>query len=67
MNLRDLRLDLNKTQQQIADTCGISRKTWIDYESGKRMASFHVVKMLHNIYKIPYPTLISVCVSTYKG
>ncbi len=44
--VKEMRISQNKTQQQIADTCGINRSTYIQIENGKGSSMLHFVRVL---------------------
>ncbi len=44
--VKEMRISENKTQQQIADTCGINRSTYIQIENGKGSSMLHFVQVL---------------------
>jgi DNA-binding XRE family transcriptional regulator len=44
--VKEMRINQNKTQQNLADTCGINRSTYIQIESGKGSSMLHFVQVL---------------------
>jgi transcriptional regulator with XRE-family HTH domain len=44
--IKEMRISQNKTQQQIADACGINRSTYIQIENGKGSSMLHFVQVL---------------------
>lgn len=44
--IKEMRISQNKTQQQIADICGINRSTYIQIENGKGSSMLHFVQVL---------------------
>jgi transcriptional regulator with XRE-family HTH domain len=44
--VKEVRISQNKTQQQIADACGINRSTYIQIENGKGSSMLHFVQVL---------------------
>jgi transcriptional regulator with XRE-family HTH domain len=44
--VKEMRISQNKTQQQIADACGINRSTYIQIENGKGSSMLHFLKVL---------------------
>lgn len=47
--LKKARLDMNYTQQQVADLMGISKSTYCGYETGKRQPDVEKIKQLAHI------------------
>ena len=47
--LKTARLNLNYTQQQVADLMGITKSTYCGYETGKRKPDVEKIKLLANI------------------
>jgi transcriptional regulator with XRE-family HTH domain len=44
--VKEMRISQNKTQQQIADACGINRSTYIQIENGKGSSMLHFLQVL---------------------
>jgi transcriptional regulator with XRE-family HTH domain len=44
--IKEMRISQNKTQQQVADACGINRSTYIQIENGKGSSMLHFVQVL---------------------
>jgi transcriptional regulator with XRE-family HTH domain len=44
--IKQTRVNQNKTQQQIADDCGINRTTYIQIENGKGSSMLHFIQVL---------------------
>jgi transcriptional regulator with XRE-family HTH domain len=44
--VKEMRISQNKTQQHIADACGINRSTYIQIENGKGSSMLHFVQVL---------------------
>jgi transcriptional regulator with XRE-family HTH domain len=44
--IKEMRISQNKTQQQIANACGINRSTYIQIENGKGSSMLHFVQVL---------------------
>jgi transcriptional regulator with XRE-family HTH domain len=44
--IKEMRISQNKTQQQLADACGINRSTYIQIENGKGSSMLHFVQVL---------------------
>jgi transcriptional regulator with XRE-family HTH domain len=44
--VKEMRISQNKTQQQLADACGINRSTYIQIENGKGSSMLHFVQVL---------------------
>jgi transcriptional regulator with XRE-family HTH domain len=44
--IKEMRINQNKTQQQLADACGINRSTYIQIENGKGSSMLHFVQVL---------------------
>lgn len=44
--VKEMRISQNKTQQHIAETCGINRSTYLHIENGKGSSMLHFVKVL---------------------
>lgn len=47
--LKKARLDMNYTQQQVADIMGITKSTYCGYETGKRQPDVAKIKQLASI------------------
>ena len=58
-NLRRLREGLGKTQQQIAEQIGVSRKSYSAYETGRRVPGRKALISLSEYYKVPLEQLFS--------
>ncbi|MDD5932098.1 MAG: helix-turn-helix transcriptional regulator [Oscillospiraceae bacterium] len=50
--MRDLREDLDKTQQEVASFLGMQRSVYRRYESGQRETPAWVVVMLADYYQV---------------
>lgn len=50
--LRDLRIDHDLTQEEIADYLGIEQQSYSNYENGKRQIPTWVVSKLSKFYKV---------------
>lgn len=50
--MRDLREDLDKTQQEVASFLGMQRSVYRRYESGQRETPAWVVAMLADYYQV---------------
>lgn len=57
-HLRELRKKNGYTQQQMADMLNINRSTYTYYETGKSQPSFQNLKMLCEILKVDYNTIL---------
>jgi transcriptional regulator with XRE-family HTH domain len=44
--IKEMRISQNKTQQNLADDCGINRSTYIQIENGKGSSMLHFVQVL---------------------
>jgi putative transcriptional regulator len=44
--IKEMRISQNKTQQSLADDCGINRSTFIQIENGKGSSMLHFVQVL---------------------
>jgi transcriptional regulator with XRE-family HTH domain len=44
--IKEMRISQNKTQQTLADDCGINRSTYIQIENGKGSSMLHFVQVL---------------------
>ncbi len=44
--IKEMRISQNKTQQNIADACGINRSTYMQIENGKGSSMLHFVQVL---------------------
>jgi transcriptional regulator with XRE-family HTH domain len=44
--VKEMRISQNKTQQHIADACGINRSTYIQIENGKGSSMLHFIQVL---------------------
>ena len=56
--LKMARLNLNYTQQQVADLMGITKSTYCGYETGKRQPDVEKIKLLANILQTSGDTLL---------
>ncbi len=56
--LRELRISLQLTQQEIADKLHISRVRYNQYETGKRQPDNEMLKIISNFYKVSVDYLI---------
>jgi transcriptional regulator with XRE-family HTH domain len=63
--IKEIRISQNKTQQQIADACGINRTTYLQVENGKGSSMVHFVQILrmlgalHLLHNFETQTIIS--------
>ncbi len=44
--VKEMRINQNKTQQYLADACGINRTTYIQIENGKGSSMMHFIQVL---------------------
>lgn len=56
--LKMARLNMNYTQQQVADLMGIAKSTYCGYETGKRQPDVEKIKLLARILKTSGDTLL---------
>lgn len=56
--LKTARLNMNYTQQQVADLMGITKSTYCGYETGKRQPDVAKIKLLANILQTSGDTLL---------
>jgi transcriptional regulator with XRE-family HTH domain len=57
--LKNLRKNINKTQQQMADLLGISRQAYGYYENGSRQPDFESLKTLANYFDVTIDYLLT--------
>jgi transcriptional regulator with XRE-family HTH domain len=50
--VKEMRISQNKTQQNLADDCGINRSTYIQIENGKGSSMLHFVQVLRALNAI---------------
>ncbi len=65
-NLRNLRLQVNMTQQDVADALGVSRQAYSNYEQGKREPELKVIAALGEVLHCPLNLLLG-RESPYEG
>lgn len=65
-NLRKLRANTNMTQQDVADTLGISRQAYSNYEQGKREPDIKTLLLLGDVLHCPLSLLLG-RESRYEG
>lgn len=58
--LRDLRIDHDLTQEQIADYLGVEQQTYSYYETGRSAIPIPVVTALADLYKVSMDYLLDV-------
>jgi transcriptional regulator with XRE-family HTH domain len=56
--IRQLRLERNLTQREVAEYLQIDRSTYTYYESGRTQINVHVVIKLAHFYQVSYATLL---------
>lgn len=56
--LKMARLNMNYTQQQVADLMGIAKSTYCGYETGKRQPDVEKIKLLARILQTSGDTLL---------
>lgn len=56
--LKTARLNMNYTQQQVADRMGITKSTYCGYETGKRQPDVEKIKLLAAILQTSGDTLL---------
>lgn len=56
--LKIARLNINYTQQQVADLMGIAKSTYCGYETGKRQPDVEKIKLLARILQTSGDTLL---------
>lgn len=56
--LKMARLNINYTQQQVADLMGIAKSTYCGYETGKRQPDVEKIKLLARILQTSGDTLL---------
>ncbi|MDG2979645.1 helix-turn-helix transcriptional regulator [Latilactobacillus curvatus] len=52
VRLKELRKEMNKTQEQVAQSVGITRPAYTAYESGKRQPDFEMLKKLAEYFNV---------------
>ena len=57
--LKSLRTAYGYTQQQVADMLGVSRTTYINYETGKKSPYLNNLYKLSDIFKVSVDSLVS--------
>lgn len=57
-NIRNLRIDSDRTQQEIADYLGISQNTYSQYEIGKLNYPVDVLMKLADFYEVSVDYLL---------
>lgn len=58
LRVKSLRLEHNKTQEEIANYLGVDKSTYNKYENGKRKFNNDVVKALANYYNIKVSDIV---------
>ena len=58
LRVKQLRLDNNKTQEEIAKFLGVDKSTYNKYENGKRKLNNDVVKQLSDYYNIKVSDIV---------
>lgn len=56
--LRQARIAKGLTQQQIADSLGVTNSTYCGYEMGKRQPNIEKIRLLVNILEVSSDTLL---------
>ncbi|MDO4270091.1 MAG: helix-turn-helix transcriptional regulator [Eubacteriales bacterium] len=56
--LRDMRIDSDLSQVDIAEYLGIDQRTYSNYETGKREIPVHLLQKLARYYKVSVDSLI---------
>lgn len=56
--LRQARVAKGLTQQQIADSLGVTNSTYCGYETGKRQPNIEKIRLLVNILEVSSDTLL---------
>ena len=57
-NLKNARLSAGLTQQQVAESMGITKSTYCGYETGKRQPDVKKIKQLSQILGVPSDVLL---------
>lgn len=57
-NLKNARLTAQLTQQQVAESMGITKSTYCGYETGKRQPDVQKIKQLSEILNVPSDILL---------
>ena len=57
MDLKKLRARVGKTQQEVAEACGLSRSAYTNIENGNRNPSIRTAKLLGNALGIDWRSL----------
>ncbi|MEG0894415.1 MAG: helix-turn-helix domain-containing protein [Oscillospiraceae bacterium] len=58
MNLKELRLKNNLTQEKLANELSISRSAYTRYENGERNLSISLIKKISDFYNISIDALL---------
>lgn len=56
--LRQARVAKGFTQQQVADSLGVTNSTYCGYETGKRQPNIEKIRLLVNILEVSSDTLL---------
>lgn len=56
--LRQARIAKGFTQQQVADSLGVTNSTYCGYETGKRQPNIEKIRLLVNILEVSSDTLL---------
>lgn len=60
--LKELRAERGITQQEVANSLGISQKTYCNYENGNREPNIDTLISLSNYFRVPIDFLVGLYV-----
>ena len=59
MNIKEYRVKMGYTQEQIAELLNIKQNTYSNKECGKRAFTINEIKKLKDIFKVTYEDLLN--------